>query len=205
MRYSLDPRRRALLRAVVDCMLPADREVGGWEAGVGDFIEQMLGRELRPRREELELGLEALDEEAGGAFTELSDTERISLLQRIEAGRQHSVWPIEPPAFVAWIAALCAQGYYGDPGNGGNRAEASWRSIGYRLLPVGRQWPAPEAALEPVVTIDDVDDRYDVVVVGAGAGGGIAAQVLSEAGPPRAARGARRGAVQRCAPPRSAS
>jgi choline dehydrogenase-like flavoprotein len=178
----LSPRRASVLRAVVDRMVPEDDSPGGWDAGVGSFIGRMLDRELAPVRGEIEAGLDALDLEAHGGFPALSAEEQDELLTRLEQTDSSPSWAVSPAGFVGRLAALCAQGYYGDTGNGGNRDEVSWRSLGYRVLPQGAAWPADDPVVSPTIEPDALQDRYDCVVVGAGAGGGVAAQVLAEAG-----------------------
>jgi choline dehydrogenase-like flavoprotein len=177
-----DPRLDALLHAVVDRMVPADDLPSGWDSGVGDFLRGILAREQAPRLGELRAGLHLLDAEEEGGFLALVAEEQDALLARLERGETARAWPTSPVAFVALLAALCAQGYYGDPGNGGNRDAVSWTSLGYAELAAGRTWPAREPAPGPTITLDGLRDRYDVIVVGAGAGGCIAAQVLAEGG-----------------------
>lgn len=60
--------------------------------------------------------------------------------------------------------------------------EANWSALGYRMLQPGVSWPdAPRS--EPSATLlADAGEAYDVVIVGAGAGGGTAAHVLTERG-----------------------
>lgn len=180
MSTPLSSRRIGILRAVVDRMVPEDDSPAGWDAGVGSFIERMLGRELAPHLEEIESGLDALDREAPAGFAALPAAEQDALLTRLEQIASSPAWPVSPAAFVARLAALCAQGFYADPGNGGNRDEVSWRSLGYRVLPRGAAWPANDPVVSPTIDPDALQDRYDCVVVGAGAGGGVAAQVLAE-------------------------
>lgn len=56
---------------------------------------------------------------------------------------------------------------------------ANWPTLGYRELPTGRTWPAIDD--RPLHTAQP-KDSYDAIVVGAGAGGGVVACVLAEAG-----------------------
>ncbi|WUJ70579.1 GMC family oxidoreductase N-terminal domain-containing protein [Kribbella soli] len=69
----------------------------------------------------------------------------------------------------AWLVRLVAQGYYADP--------AAWGMVGWQtgdFSPVQTELTiTPRSALA---------DRYDAIVIGSGAGGGAAAQVLAESG-----------------------
>ncbi len=65
--------------------------------------------------------------------------------------------------------------YYADPNSG------AWAEVGYRPYPLGP--PAIHHFDElPTSSVRGISDRYDVVVVGSGAGGGVAARVLAGAG-----------------------
>jgi choline dehydrogenase-like flavoprotein len=83
-----------------------------------------------------------------------------------------------------WFAELVNAGFYADPANGGNADAVSWRMVDWAPDPGGgwsRPVPVPEA--EPlVVTPDRLASRYDAVVIGSGAGGGVAACLLAESG-----------------------
>lgn len=73
-----------------------------------------------------------------------------------------------------WFTDLVWSGYYASP--------RSWPSAGWRPDPVGG-WGEPVAdAPIPAVAPWDLAGQYDTVVVGAGAGGGAASEVLAASG-----------------------
>ena len=83
-----------------------------------------------------------------------------------------------------WFAHLVSGGYWADEANGGNRGERSWDLLGWRIAPKGG-WPtdvpvaeAPRHLIGPA----DLAERYDAIVIGSGAGAGVAACALAEAG-----------------------
>jgi choline dehydrogenase-like flavoprotein len=175
------------LRSVIDRMVPVDDFPSGSQAGIGTFIQQIVKSDLASRAGEVAAGLANLDAEAalgwpGSTFSDLSEVDQDTLLNELALGKARTTWPTPPAAFIDLMANLCAQGFYGDPANGGNRDGVSWDMVGYRVLPVGVRWPASEPAVGPTVNIGKLRPRYDAVVVGAGAGGCVAACVLAEAG-----------------------
>lgn len=58
----------------------------------------------------------------------------------------------------------------------------TWLPLGYRVLQPDVQWPAADPTVTPTTRLADLQDAYDVVVIGAGAGGGVAAHVLTSRG-----------------------
>lgn len=82
-----------------------------------------------------------------------------------------------------WFAETVAAGYYADPGNGGNLGAASWSMVGWRPWPVGAGTAPIAPGMSPAVASPDhLAARYDAIVVGSGAGGGVAACGLAESG-----------------------
>jgi hypothetical protein len=130
-------RQAATLRALVDRLIPADDFPGGWEAGVGDYLARQLAGDLSPLLGLYRAGLDALDVEAqataGAQFVVLGAEAQDALLGQVEAGAVTTSWPIDPAAFFRHAAEHAAEGYYGDPGNGGNRGAAAWRMIGFEV------------------------------------------------------------------------
>ncbi len=97
--------QRATLRALVDRIIPPDEFPGGWEAGVGDYLDRQLAGDLRAYVEVYRGGLDALDTEAravaAAPFAALDQAAQDHLLAQIEAGAVTTPWPIDPAAFFA--------------------------------------------------------------------------------------------------------
>ena len=130
-------------QALVDRIIPADDYPSGWQAGAGDFIERILATDLAGSAPLVEAGLELLRQEAqarhhGAEFADLPATAQDALVEDLLAGKTTVEWgDIAPEKFASLMVQLCAQGFYGDPENGGNRDAVSWEMIGYRVLPPG--------------------------------------------------------------------
>jgi len=88
---------------------------------------------------------------------------------------------VETQSWFALLAHWVAEAIYANPANGGNPGALSWSEIGYEHgLPEGPDGPAPKP--HPPATRPGLIDRYDAIVVGAGAGGGVVASELAIGG-----------------------
>ena len=129
--------QRATLRALIDRLIPADDFPGGWDAGVGDYLERQFAGDLCHLLDVYRAGLDALDVEArvtaGISFAALPPDVQDELLRRVELGEVITDWPVDAAAFFRAATEHAAEGFYGDPGNGGNRGEVSWRMIGFEV------------------------------------------------------------------------
>jgi hypothetical protein len=129
--------QRATLRAFVDRLIPADDYPGGWDAGVGDYLDRQFAGDLSHVLDTYRAGLDSLDTEArataGIGFVELDPAAQDDLLGRVERGEVAADWSVDPAEFFCAAAEHAAEGYYGDPANGGNRDGVSWRMIGFEV------------------------------------------------------------------------
>ena len=124
------------LRAAVDRIIPADDFPGGWEAGVGHYLSRLLATEPGMTAD-YRAGLDALAAEAEAQhhqpFEALPPEAQDRLLAQIEAGRVRTSWPLAPARFFRRLVDQAMEGFYADPGNGGNRDGVAWRMIGFEV------------------------------------------------------------------------
>ena len=134
----------ATLRALLDRLIPADEFPGCVAAGGENYVGRQLNGTCSAEAAGLTHGLALLDAEAkrrvaGKTFASLTSDQQDSLLRELECGRACENWPAElsATAFLTRMIDLAHEGFYADPGNGGNHDAVSWRMIGYnpRLPP----------------------------------------------------------------------
>lgn len=174
-----------ILKAVADRMIPKDAWPSAAEGGVLGYLERRAAEDNAAWMGLIDPGLRALEAEAIALhrrpFAELSVTEQDKLLQDLESDRIRN-WSVSPALFFTTLLSLVIEGYYGSPESGGNLEGKSWDMIGFRPGPAaGIHAPVPETDL-PQVSFGQLRDQYDVIVVGSGAGGSVAAAELAESG-----------------------
>lgn len=175
---SLTTRQWGVLLALGDVLIPADEFPSASAAGLQTFFERNahdFGESVRRR---ILVGLDAL---AAIDFDRLGAGQRRAIVARIDSDDATLAWPEPASRWLQLMLGIVAQGYYSDPANGGNADAASWRMVGFDPAPK-RPVPVHADVGLTVTPVAQVRAEYDAVVVGSGAGGGIVAQVLAEAG-----------------------
>jgi len=131
----LPPAQLNTLHSLMDRIIPPDEDPGAWEAGVGDYLARQFNGDLREFVAVYRAGLEALEAEALArtqtSFTALPADAQDALLRQIEAGAVVHAWPLDPAQFFQDVVQHVSEGFYADPGNGGNRDRAAWQMIGF--------------------------------------------------------------------------
>lgn len=144
-----------------------DPVLGSMAMGVPTYVAKRMVAD-QPAAAEIGSGFQTLLAE-GDPIT-LEDAELDARLSIIE----HTPW-------FETLAHWVAEAIYADPGNGGNPGAISWKEIGYEHgLPEGPD--GPDAVLPASHPRPDLDRRFDAIVVGAGAGGGVVASELALGG-----------------------
>ena len=158
----------ALLRAVIDRILPADAFPSATGFGADRFIETILAASAAPLRELIRLGLSGLPSD----FVDKPVAQQDVALQLIET-----------ESWFTRLVELTAEGAYADPGNGGNRNAEAWDMLGYDpRLPDGPDGPPPQPEPPAGTYGPSGTEDWDVIIIGSGGGGGSAAGVLAAAG-----------------------
>ncbi len=129
----LSEAQTATLRAAVDRIIPPDDWPAGWTGGVGGYLARQFAGDLAELIPVYCAGLDALDATArtewGRPFAEGEPSGQDALLAQIETGARGA----ELARFFALLVGHTMEGFYGDPGNGGNRGRIAWEMIGFEV------------------------------------------------------------------------
>ncbi|WP_039798089.1 GMC family oxidoreductase N-terminal domain-containing protein [Nocardia araoensis] len=178
-------KQRAAMNVICDTFNPGDGLTLPSASALGAVhtVFQLLGRNPREaEKKQLATLLNLWDSRLAGLltgsglrrFSRLSQQERERALLRLADSRIESVRVI----FQALKQASMLS-YNITPGPTG--VNPLWKEIGYPA-PAGPLATAPAPALTPLRCTETSEFDCDVVIVGSGAGGGVAAAVLAEAG-----------------------
>jgi hypothetical protein len=125
------------LRVAVNRIIPPDDFPGGWEAGVGDYLMRQFESDLKDLLDVYRAGLDALDAEAqaviGTFFAHADTSAQDALLSQIEQNKVRTTWPFDPATFFNMMIDHVMEGFYSDPGNGGNHNQIAWKMIGFEV------------------------------------------------------------------------
>ncbi|MFD3443197.1 GMC oxidoreductase [Microbacteriaceae bacterium 4G12] len=166
-----------LLTAVMDAIVPADEFPSATASGGVAFLATVLTDDRPGWADRLAVLLDRID--AAARASAAADFAGLDL-----DARERVLDTFAEDGEYRWFAQLVADGYYAEPANGGNRGAVSWSAIGWTPHGGGR---LPDQPIEhrddaAVISPADLAGRYDAIVVGSGAGGGVAAEALAASG-----------------------
>ena len=166
-----------LLQLIVDTVIPEDEWPGGWSGGVAQLLRNPVGSMdelVEPLRAAVGRVDAAARRDHGKPFVELTNSQRLEVVEAeyvVDGGSSAA----GTTRTVARLVTTAFEGFYS-----GRTEPAGWAMVGYRPLPDGVV-PVDGNDL-PGISVKDLLPAYDVIVMGAGAGGGVAACELAEAG-----------------------
>lgn len=123
--------KTALLRSVVDHILPPLNGIGGLYCGVPEYIEQWLTSEDGIASSNLiEWGLQCIQDEHESRYNKvfyLGDVEqRLLVLISLEEQEHHHY-----QIFWRRLIHICLEGFLAHPRHGGNKGAKGWETLGY--------------------------------------------------------------------------
>lgn len=132
-----DEQQLNTLKAVVNTIIPPDDFPAGWAAGVGDYLLHQFTHDLKAIVPAYQQWLTALNDEScavhGKVFAEISPEAQTALLEKIERGQIQTQWNIDAATFFQMVVAHCAEGFYANPENHGNKNGIAWQMIGFEV------------------------------------------------------------------------
>jgi len=121
----------------MDRIIPADEFPSASAAGVLNYIQRIFDTDLRAAQDSFISGLGMLYREAearhSAPFARIAPTQQDTLISELAKNDTTCVWSAPAADFIRAAINLVSEGYYADPGNGGNLDEISWRMIGFKI------------------------------------------------------------------------
>jgi hypothetical protein len=114
------------LLALLDRLIPEDDCPGALAAGVDEYVRRQLAGDCAGEASTIEAGLLSL--EAHG-FADIPEAAQDEILVRLDESGD---------PFFSRMVVLANEGFYADPGNGGNRNAVAWQMVGYQTNIPGR-------------------------------------------------------------------
>jgi choline dehydrogenase-like flavoprotein len=180
-----------LVGAVIDRLVPADEYPSASQAGLVDDLAadaadaagaagaagasaELWTSLLAPGFAQLAV---EMAERGLGSFHDLDSSKQDAVIEDLLAGRTTTTWPVDSGVFVTTLIRLVSEKYYGA------RNAPGWTMVGYSPGPRRDSGLLEERGPRlRTRRVAEASPAYDVIVVGAGAGGGVAATVLTRAG-----------------------
>ena len=166
---------RSRLEALVSLAL--GRELPGrGDGGAVDFIGRILAErpDWEPR---VQAVLDAIDDASG-----LLESGKAALDGAHEDSTTRLVSALGRHTDFRWLSQLVNAGFYADEESGWNPGGRSWSAVGWTGYPEGTKTVEYRPPQHVLAGPADLLSRYDAIVVGSGAGGGVAACGLAESG-----------------------
>lgn len=177
------------LTKIINRLIPKDDYPNAEDNGVLNYLQTFFERGNESVRQLIDIGCQLMEQESQAILrqtvSQLNDQELIELIAVVQEGQVQTNWTVSPQKFIEQLIALTAEGYYSDPGNGGNPNKSSWRMMGFVRRATGFEklnFDTETIIEKHIIAWEDVEAEYETIIVGAGAGGGVVAGLLSEAG-----------------------
>jgi len=131
---SLSELQLRTLVAAIDRIVPADDYPSASQSGCDEFLVHLI--ELESLVETYRTGLDGLELEAlkfGASFAESKIDRQDEILAKCHQTKRSQGWKVSPRAFMDLLARQTIEGYYADPGNGGNKGGIAWEMVGFKV------------------------------------------------------------------------
>lgn len=133
---TLEPREIETLEAIIEQIIPTDKDLGAKDAGVVYYIDRVLSGEQSEKRQLYRAAVAATNATSvtmfGAEFSKLPNEQQMAVLKAIERGETTKQWNQIPSSqFFAMVWTHTLEGFYGPPSHGGNKDHVSWKMMGY--------------------------------------------------------------------------